>query len=426
MMYGLDKREKPIRVAVIGGGAMGKGLVYQAHRTPGIDCVAVADVRLERAIACCQFLHRDYRVVHTLDELHDTIRQAKVAVCEDGMLLAKCELVEVLIEASSAIGAGGQFAVTALEHGKHLVMMNAEADLLFGPYLMRLAQDQAVVYTSCDGDQHGVITRLIHELQFWDFELVMAGNMKGFLDRYANPTTIIPEADKRRLDYHMATAFTDGTKLCVEMALVANGLGLSALVPGMYGPRTHHVSELFSLFDFATLWQQRQPVVEYILGAEPGGGVFVVGYCDNDYQQSMLRYYKMGDGPFYLFYRPYHLCHVEAMACVVEAALHHRALLQPACGFRTNVYAYAKRDLHKGDSLDGLGGYDCYGLIENCPENEGTSGLPVCLAEDVTLAREVRKDEKIFMRDLSYDQSRADFALYCKAVEQSKRRFSCS
>ena len=140
----------------------------------------------------------------------------------------------------------------------------------------------------------------------------------------------------------------------------------------------------------------------------------------------MLRYYKMGEGPFYLFYRPYHLCHVEAMVCVVEAVLHHRALLQPACGFRTNVYAYAKRDLHKGDTLDGIGGYDCYGLIENCPENESISGLPICLAEDVTLAREVRKDEKIFMRDLSYDQRRADFALYFKAVEQSKRGASCS
>ena len=426
MLYGLDRLAKPIRMAVIGSGAMGKSLVYQSQLTPGIDCVALAESRLERVIACCEFLHRDYRVVRTLDEMHETILQSQVAVCENGDLLARCELVDVLIEASSSVAAGGQLAVTALEHGKHLVMMNAEADLIFGPYLMRLAQDNRVVYTSCDGDQHAVIKRLADELQLWGLPLVMAGNIKGFLDRYANPTAIIPEADKRNLDYHMATAYTNGTKLCVEMALVANGLGLSPLISGMHGPRTHHVSAIFSLFDFATLWRDRQPFVDYILGAEPGGRVFVVGYCDDDYQQSMLRYYKMGDGPFYVFYRPYHLCHVEAMACIAEAALHKRALLHPTYGFRTNVYAYAKQDMHKGEKLDGIGGYDCYGLIENCTGNTGNSGLPICLAEEVTLAHDVHKDEKIFMSDVSYEQSRSDFALYFKAVEQTQRGSSCS
>jgi predicted homoserine dehydrogenase-like protein len=421
MLKSLTELKTDIRVAIIGMGAMGKGLFYQCHVTPGLECVAIADIRLERAVACAEWLKREYRVVRTLDDLHEAVRRGMVAVCEDGDLLARCEVVDALVEASNSIIPAGQFSLTALEHRRHLIMMNAEADLLFGPVLLQRAQDNGVTYTSCDGDQPGVIKRLVEDLQLWGFELVMAGNIKGFLDRYANPTTIIPEADKRNLDYKMATAYTDGTKLCIEMALVANGVGLSTRTPGMRGPRASQVQEVFSLFDFEALWQDKQPFVDYILGAEPGGGVFAVGYCDNDYQKAMLQYYKMGDGPFYLFYRPYHLCHVEAMACIAEAVLHQRALLQPTYGFRTDVYAYAKRDLRTGEKLDGIGGYHCYGLIENCTSNDGHAGLPICLAEDVTLKREVRQDEKIFLHDVSFDPKRFDFALYFGAMRQLSR-----
>jgi predicted homoserine dehydrogenase-like protein len=420
MLKSLKELKTNIKVAIVGMGAMGKGLFYQCQITPGLECVAIADIRVERAVACVEGLKREYRIVRTLEALHEAVRRGLVAVCEDGELLARCESVDALIESSNSIIPAGQFSVTALEHGKHLILMNAEVDLLFGPALLQRAQDNGVVYTSCDGDQHGVIKRLVDDLQLWGFELVMAGNIKGFLDRYSNPTTIIPEADKRNLDYRMAAAFTDGTKLCIEMALVANGLGLATRQPGMYGPRASDVQEVFSLFDLEALWRDQQPFVDYILGAEPGGGVFAVGYCDNDYQKSMLRYYKMGDGPFYLFYRPYHLCHVEAMAGIAAAVLHKRALLHPTYGFRTNVYAYAKRDLRKGEKLDGIGGYHCYGLIENCTWNDSHAGLPICLAEDVTLERDVRQDEKILLNDVSFDPQRFDFALYAQAVKHSQ------
>jgi predicted homoserine dehydrogenase-like protein len=192
----------------------------------------------------------------------------------------------------------------------------------------------------------------------------------------------------------------------------------------MYGPKASHVSDVFHLFNFKSLWQG-VPFVDYILGAEPGGGVFAIGYCDNEYQQAMLSYYKMGDGPFYLFYRPYHLCHVEAMPWIIEALVNGRALLQPTCGFRTNVYAYAKRDLRKGDRLDGIGGFTCYGLIENCFGDEGNPGLPICLAEDVALKSDVLRDEKICMDDIVYDPGRMDYVLYAKARECSCQRQTC-
>jgi predicted homoserine dehydrogenase-like protein len=300
------------------------------------------------------------------------------------------------------------------------VLMNSEVDLIFGPALVRAAAEHGLICTSCDGDQHGVIKRLLDEITLWGFEPVLAGNVKGFLDRAANPTTIVPEADKRNLDYRMCTSYTDGTKLSIEMALVANAYGLRTAVPGMLGPPARHVSEALDLFDFASIREGGSAVVDYVLGAEPGGGVFVVGASDDPYQRDMLEYYKMGKGPFYLFYRPYHLCHVEAMRSVAEAVLDQRPLLQPTRGFRTNVIAYAKTDLHAGDSCDGIGGYTCYGMIENAPPDGTTDGLPICLAEDVVLARDIARDERITIEDLAeVPRGREDFTLYEIALQAS-------
>lgn len=297
-------------------------------------------------------------------------------------------------------------------------MMNAEADLIFGPYLMHLAQQKGVVYTSCDGDQPGCLRRLIDEVRLWGFELVMAGNIKGFLDRYSNPAKIVPEADKRFLDHKMCAGYTDGTKLCVEMALVANAFDLVTMVPGMCGPRAQRLVEVFDRFDFPAIRANGRGVVDYVIGSRPYGGVFVVGYCDNKYQQSMLGWFpsEVGKGPFYVFDRPYHLVHIEAMRCVAEAFLDREALLQPTHGFKTNVYAYAKRDLRQGEKLDGVGGYTCYGLIENCADNRSRPGVPICLADNVVLNRDVAQDEKLFMEDIVYDPHRLDYKLYSLAA----------
>ena len=420
IMNRLKALNTSIKVGIVGAGAMGRGLFYQCQISPGIECVAIADTNVEKVISFLQGGGINYRIVDTIEAMNRTVRQSAVAVCEDGDLIAKCDQIDVLIESSSSISEAAGFAISALECRKHLVLMNAEIDLIFGPYLMSLAHANGAVYTSCDGDQHGVIKHLVDDLHLWGIDVVMAGNIKGFLDRYANPTTIIPEADKRNLDYKMATAYTDGTKLNIEMALLSNALGLSTDVPGMYGPRAQHVREVFRLYDLDALWKERKPLVDYILGAEPDGGVFVVGYCDHDYQRRMLQYYKMGDGPYYLFYRPYHLCHIEAMSSIAEAFLYGHSLLEPTYGLRTNVFAYAKRDLRKGDTLDGIGGYTCYGLIENCPSEVLPSGLPIALADDVGVKRDVGRDERILLSDVDYNAGRFDFDLYLKALRSPK------
>jgi predicted homoserine dehydrogenase-like protein len=422
LLHRLQALEHDIRIGIVGIGSIGNGLVYQSTITPGIRVVAIADIKIERAINCAGWLGQDYQVVHHLEDMHDAIRRGKLAVCEDGTILAQCGLVDLVVEATNAIAAGGAHAITALEHHKHVVMMNYEVDLIFGPYLLSLARESGSVYTGCDGDQPAVIKRLVDDLELWGFSLVMAGNIKGFLNRYANPTSIIPEADKRNLDYRMCTSYTDGTKLCIEMAVVANALGLRAAVPGMYGPRATHVHDAFDLYNLDALWAQRQPVVDFMLGALPTGGVFAIGHTDNAFQQFTLDWFppKMGPGPYYLFYRPYHLGHIESMRCVAEAALDRRALLQPAGGFQTNVYAYAKRDLNAGDILDGIGGYACYGLIENCHDQGDQPGLPICLADQVTLNKDIARDSKILLADVEFAPDRLDFVLYAKALEHAK------
>lgn len=404
-------------------GAMGKGLLYQTTITPDIECIAIADKDLQRCIDCAKWLKLPYRIVDSQQQMLTAILNKELAICTDGMLVATCPYVELFIESTSAIYRAAEFSEAALKNHKHLVLMNAEIDLIFGPYLMRLAHDKGVTYTSCDGDQHGVIKRLIDDIQLWGFKLVMAGNIKGFLDRYSNPTKIIPEADKRNLDYKMATAYTDGTKLCREMALVANAIGMRPTGDTMKGPPAKTLNEVFELFDLRVDRVEhirhdshgcvKQPVVDYIVGAEPGGGVFVVGESDNEYQMDMMKYYKMGDGPYYIFYRPYHLCHVEAMQCCFDA-VQGKSLLEPTCGFQTNVYAVAKKDMSVGDKLDGVGGYTCYGELRT----HDSARLPICLCEDLLLIKSVQKDRPLFLDDVSgweckgLNTYRPDFRMY--------------
>jgi predicted homoserine dehydrogenase-like protein len=411
----MQSDKKNIRIGIIGLGAMGKGLVYQTKITKGIQTVAVCDSDTKKACAILREFELEYAIAKSDADMGRIIDEGKIAVFEDGEALAAAGGMDAVVEATGTIIQGGQYCERTLVSGKHLILMNSEADLIYGPYLSRLADEHHVVCTSIDGDQYGVLKHLTHDLALWGFALVMAGNMKGFLDRYANPASIIHEADIRNLDYKACASYTDGTKLNIEMALLSNALGLVTTVPGMHGPACGDITDVPSVLDFGALWQEGKPFVDYVLGAKPGGGVFAIGYCDNPYQRDMLKYYKMGGGPFYTFYRPYHLCHIEAMASIMNAVLKNETLLRPDAGFVTNVYAYAKKNLKAGDELDGIGGFACYGLIENRADQGASPGIPICLADRVFLKKDVRKDEKIRLSDVLFDPERPDFRLFALA-----------
>jgi predicted homoserine dehydrogenase-like protein len=410
--------DKEIRVAVIGIGSMGKGLVYQLHLTPGMKPVAIADIHIKRAIDCAKFLGLEYDIVDTLDDLNFTIQRGRLAVTDNGELLASSSLVHVLIESSTAVLQGAVHAMKAINSHQHVVMMNFEADLIYGPLLLRAAEEQGVVYTCADGDKPTAIKKLIDEISLCGFDLVMAGNIKNFQDRYTNPDKIAFEADMRNLDHKMCSYFADGTKVNVEMSVLANAINGRTAVTGMLGQRASSIHDIFKLYNFDQLWDGEHPLVDYMLGSEPRGGLFVIGHTTDRFQQSTLGWFPpdIGAGPYYLFYRPYYLGHLEAMQCIAEAYLDGVARLQPAFGMRTNVFTYAKHNLRKGDVLDGRGGHHCYGLIENLEPNTDNPGLPVLISDSLRVKRDIAKDERIGLNDVEYDPKDKTFDLYFAAA----------
>lgn len=415
MIERLKALDRPIRTGLVGVGKMGEGVFYQLWRhTPNIECNVIADLNVDKVVAFLESLGCPFRVVESASAAEDAAAEGEVAVCADGMIIAEMQSVDVFIEASSAIEAAARHSLRAIENGKHLVLMNSEIDMVYGPAFMEAARRQGKVFTSCDGDQYTCIKRIIDDLELWGVEVVQAGNMKGFLDRRSDPTKVKGPADERKLDYKMCAAMADGTKMNIEMALLGNALNMRTDKPGMDGPRCKRVEDVMGLFDWDHLRTQAKPALDYVIGAEPGGGVYVVGYVDHPYQRDMLKYYKMGDGPYYLFYRPYHLCHLEVARCIGEAVLDGWPLFQPTYGFQTNVIAYAKKPLTAGEELDGLGGYATYGLIENVGEGE-EEGLPACLAHHVKLNRDIAVDERIRMADVDIEAGRFDFDLYERA-----------
>lgn len=414
----LQSLEKEIRVAVIGIGSIGKGLVYQVNATPGMKPVALADIYINKAIDCAKWLQLDYQVVNTLSDLNYAIQRGKVAITDNGELLASSGLVHVMIESSNAVLQGALHALKAIQNHQHVVMMNFEAEMMYGPVLLKAADEEGVVYTCADGDQPTVIKRMIDEIELWGLDIVMAGNIKNYLDRYTDPIKIAPEADKRTLDHKMCSSYTDGTKLCVEMAVLANAINGKTAIPGMFGHKMKHVNEIFNYVNFDEVWDRKHPLVDYVLGSEPKGGVFVVAHTTDKFQQYTFNWFPpdVGPGPYYVFSRPYHLGHIEAMLCVAEAYLDGTARLQPIHGMRTNVHSYAKRDLKAGDILDGMGGFNSYGLIENLTDEQLTPGLPILLNDNLKLIRDIAKDQRIGLGDVIYNPNDNAFKLYFQAI----------
>jgi predicted homoserine dehydrogenase-like protein len=411
-LLALEKAGTPIRVAVLGaGGSMGQGLALQCGMTPGIRMVAAIDIDRRRAERAAELHGLSWKSASSEAEVGAALEAGKTVVVSDpSPVLAKGrESVDVLIEATSSVAAAATAVDEALRMKVDAVLMNAEVDCLLGPLLHRTARDAGAIVTSDAGDQHGVLMRMIDEVRLWGFEVVIAGNIKGFLDRSATTTSIADEARARKLNPVMCAAYTDGTKLNIEMALVANATGLVPAWRGMLGPRADHVSDVFEKFDLASL--RETGVVDYILGAEPGGGVFVVGYCDVPVQREYLSYYKMGDGPYYLFYRPYHLCHLETTYAVARLAIDRRPVFAPLDRPVAEVIAIAKTDLPAGTVLTrAIGSDHLYGEIEKRTVATRIGAVPICLldADDPDAARtlrEVGKGEPILWSDIELPDS---------------------
>ena len=364
----LEKRAKddnPIRVAMVGAGNIGRGIAYQIeNHCVGMDLVAIANRTLANAeLAYTRAGVGPISEVQTADQLDDAIARGRRTITDDASLVCQAEGVEAIIEATGEVEFGAHLAMKAIDNGKHIILMNAELDATVGPLLKVYADRAGVVVTNADGDQPGVIMNLYRWVQSAGYNPVLAGNIKGLQDHYRTPETQKGFAEKNELTAKMATSFADGTKISMENAVVANATGFTVGKRGMYGPECDHVSEAVNLFPVERLLDGG--LVDYILGAEPGPGVFILGYDDDPARQLYMRHLKMGDGPLYAFYVPYHLPHLEVQFTVARAVLFNDATIAPIERPVCDVVTLAKRDLQAGETLDGIGGVSLYGTIGN-------------------------------------------------------------
>jgi predicted homoserine dehydrogenase-like protein len=405
----LEKRHQegnPVRVGVVGAGYMGRGVVLQILTAiVGMEPVAVSNRTISEAErAYRQAGVESVKTVETVAQLEEAIAQGQYAITDDPMLLCRAEGIDAVIEATGEIEFGAHVTLEAIEHGKHMILMNAELDATVGPILKVYADRAGVVITNADGDQPGVVMNLLRFVKSIGYRPVLAGNIKGLQDHYRTPKTQAAFAAQHKQKPRLITSFADGTKISMEMAIVANATGFRVGTRGMYGPRCTHVTEAIDLFPMDDLLGGG--LVDYVLGAEPGPGVFVLGYNENPIKQQYAHYFKMGDGPLYVFYVPYHLPHLEAPLTVARAVLFQDAAVAPLAGPVCDVITAAKRDLKAGEVLDGIGGFTCYGMIENSDLCQTENLLPMGLSEGCRLKRDVPIDYAITYDDVELPESR--------------------
>ncbi len=405
-----EREGKPIRVGMVGAGFMGRGIALQiVTATPGMRLVAIANRTPERAVDAFRDAGAaDVERVDGREALERAIAAGRPAVTEDAVALAGADGVDAVIEVTGAVALGARVALAAIEAGKHVILMNAELDGTVGPILKVYADRAGVVYTNADGDQPGVILNLYRFVRGIGVRPVLCGNIKGLHDPYRNPTTQEGFARQWGQNPWMVTSFADGSKISFEQAIVANATGMRVARRGMYGPTVEAgtpVAEAAGLFPLEDLLEG-PGIVDYVVGAAPGPGVFVLGTHDDQAQRHYLNLYKLGEGPLYCFTTPYHLCHFEVPTTVARAVLFADATIAPAGGPKVEVVATAKTDLRAGTEIDAIGGYTTYGLAENADAVAAERLLPIGLAEGGRLLRDVARDEVLRRDDVELPRGR--------------------
>ncbi len=320
------------------------------------------------------------------------------------------------VEVTGTIEAAANVVLEAFDHGKHMVLVNAELDSLLGPILKAKADRSGVVVTHTDGDEPGVAMTLLRYLQSLGLRPVAAGNIKGMVDHHRTPETQRAFAETHGLDAKKVTSFADATKLSMEATVLANATGFHAGRRGMYGPACKDVREMANMLPAAQMLGTG--LVDYALGAAPHTGAFVIVHEESPLKKAQLAYYKLGDGPFYVFYTPYHLPHVQIASTIGRAFIHRDPTVAPLGGPVCEVVTMAKRDLKAGELLDGVGGFCTYGLIDNVAASRALAALPMGLSEGCLLLRDISRDDLISFDDVSSPRERGIEALWREQAAQ--------
>lgn len=418
-----EEAGNPVRVGMIGAGFMARGITNQIlNSVPGMELVAISNRNVDKAKRSYQEAGvEEVAVVTTAGDLEKAIASGNYAVTDDPYLLCQAEGIDALIEVTGAIEFSAHVVMEAIANQKHVVLMNAELDSTIGPILKTYADKAGVILSACDGDQPGVEMNLYRYVKSIGLTPLICGNIKGLQDPYRNPTTQKGFAEQWGQNPHMVTSFADGTKISFEQAIVANATGMTIAKRGMLGhdfrlhkdelvekyqlDYTGHIDDLTKLYDVDQL-KELGGIVDYVVGVKPGPGVYVFGTHDDPKQCHYLNLYKLGEGPLYSFYTPYHLCHFEVPLSVARVVLFQDSVMSPIDGPRVDVVATAKTDLKAGETIDGIGGYLTYGQCETAAITNTQRLLPMGIAQDCKLKRDIPKDQVLTYDDVELPSGR--------------------
>lgn len=415
----------PIQVGIIGAGFMGAALIMQICKyKPGMKAVAVFNRHIEKAKdAYGKAGINEVEEPTTVTELEANIAAGKYSITDDATMLCDAKGIDAIVEVTGAIDFGAQVVWRAIHNRKHIILMNAELDCTVGPLLKVYADKMGVMYTNVDGDQPGVIMNLYRMVKGMGIKPVLCGNIKGLQDPYRNPTTQQSFAKQWNQKPDMVASFADGSKMSYEQAIIANATAMQVAKRGMHGPTVPPnttIKEVVNLYPLEDVLKDNG-IVDYAVGiSEPAPGVFVLGTTDDPVQQQFLRLYKLGDGPLYLFYEPYHLCHFLAPNTIARAVLLGDAAITPLGKPYVEVVATAKRDLKKGETIDGIGGYMTYGECENADIRKAENLLPLGFAEGCVLKKDLPRDATLTFDDVVMPEGRFAYQLYREQEEYFK------
>jgi predicted homoserine dehydrogenase-like protein len=399
----------PIKVGLIGAGFMSRGLVHQIMNfVPGIEVSAIYNRTLGRAGEAYEFAHEGIVVDTATNQasFNASVSAGRPVITDDPFLLTRCEQLDVLVDLTGAVELGAHVTLDAIANHKHVILMNAELDATVGPILKTYADAAGVIVSACDGDQPGVQINLARFVRGLGLIPRVLGNIKGLQDEYRNPTTQAGFAAQWGQNPAMVTSFADGSKVSFEQAIVANAVGLTVHKRGMLGQdHEGHVDELTKKYDIDEL-RSLGGVVDYVVKSRPGPGVFCLAEHTDPKQRHYLNLFKLGEGPLYSFYTPYHLCHLEVPTTIARVVDFADPAGVPLGGPMVEVCAVAKRDLKAGETLDDYGNYMTYGQAVSASEMLTADYLPEGIVEGCVLKHDLPIDRVITYADVTLPEGR--------------------
>ena len=392
---------KPVRIGLVGAGEMGTDIVSRVAHMRGIEIGAISELNPQAAGRSVTIAYGDPdRAVatDTTDALNAAIESGRIATTQKVETLLESGLIDVVIDATGIPSVGAEIGLAAMERGKHLVMMNVEADVTIGAFLRSEAERLGVIYSLGAGDEPSSCMELIEFVSAMGHRIISAGKGKNNpLNFDATPDTYTEEAVRRHMNPRMLVEFVDGSKTMVEMAAIANATGLIPDRPGMHGPACsrEELSKVLVPASAGGVLSSSEGRVDYTIGKGVAPGVFVVAEMDHPRIRERMEDLKMGEGPYFTFFRPYHLTSLEVPLTCARVVLYGKADMVPMARPVAEVCALAKKDMAVGETLDQIGEYCYRAWIMTAPEARLAGAIPCGLLTGAKVTAPIKKGDLI-------------------------------